>query len=222
RDDLNGLAGQATEINAQMAALELSLDRDWVRYKASFFYASGDSRATDDQAHGFDTIVDRPNFVGGPFSYWVHQGFNLAGTAVGLKQRDSLVPNLRTSKTEGQANFVNPGLFVYGVGADLEVTPKLRSFVNANYLRFANTASIQAALLTDHVREEIGWDFSLGFRYRPLLTDNIVISTGFSALLPGSGFRDIYRSNTATVPGYRSERSDSFYYSATLALVLIY
>ena len=222
-DEFNGLAGRRTDINAQMAALELSLDRDWIRYKASFFYASGDGKTEDGTATGFDTIVDRPNFVGGPFSYWVHQGFNLAGTSVSLKQRDSLVPNLRASKTEGQGNFVNPGLFIYGVGADLEVTPKLRSFVNVNYLRFANTDSIRTALLTDTVREEIGWDLSVGFKYRPFLTDNFVVSSGFSALLPGAGFRDIYRGNSGSVPGYGGkDRADSFYYGALLAVTLTY
>ena len=40
---------------------------------------------------------------------------NLGGTSVNLKQRNSLVPNLRSSKTEGQANFVNPGVFIYVV-----------------------------------------------------------------------------------------------------------
>jgi hypothetical protein len=46
RDDFNGLAGQPVDINAQMAALEVSYDHDWARYKASFFYASGDANAT--------------------------------------------------------------------------------------------------------------------------------------------------------------------------------
>ena len=44
---------------------------------------SGDSKADDGTAKGFDTILDNPNFVGGPFSYYVRQGFGLAGTAVG-------------------------------------------------------------------------------------------------------------------------------------------
>src|SRR6266446_2170540 len=102
-DSFNGLAGRPVDINAQMAALELSFDRDWIRYKASFFYASGDGNARDGHGNGFDTILDNPNFTGGPVSWYVRQGFNLAGTAVSLKQRNSLVPNLRTSKTEGQA-----------------------------------------------------------------------------------------------------------------------
>lgn len=42
-------------------------------------------------------------------------------------------------------------------------------------------------------------------------------------LLPGSGFRDIYRSTTAPLPGYnRNDRTDSFYYSAILAVTVSY
>ena len=136
KDSFNDLAGQPQTINAQMAALELSYDHDWIRYKASLFYASGDSNPTGHTATGFDSIVDNPNFTGGPFSWYVHQGIGLAGTSVNLKQADSLVPDLRTSKTEGQANFDNPGLFLAGVGTEIEVTPKLRNFINLNYIRF--------------------------------------------------------------------------------------
>ncbi len=216
-DDFNGLAGRPVDINAQMAALELSYDRDWIRYKASVFYASGDDKATDGTAHGFDSIVDNPNFTGGPFSWYVHQGFNLAGTSVGLKQRDSLIPDLRSSKTEGQANFVNPGVLLLGVGTEMDLTPKLRSFVNANYIRFMETDPLKTALLTDKVDNELGYDFSLGFQYRPLLTDNIIISTGFGALLPGTGYRDIYKASTDPVSGYGSHgrgRVDDCLYSA--------
>lgn len=226
RDEFNGLAGQEVDLNAQMAALEVSYDRDWIRYKASFFYASGDDDAEDNMGRGFDTILDNPNFTGGPFSYWVRQGFNLPGSAVGLKQRNSLVPNLRTSKTEGQANFVNPGVFIYGLGADIETTPKLRTFLNLNYLRFADTDSLQTALLTDQSRKEIGWDLSLGWQYRPLLTDNIILSAGFGVLIPGSGYRDLYRRGPSAVPGYTSSSQsgdvENFLYSAVMALTLTY
>ncbi|HTD65581.1 MAG TPA: hypothetical protein VK846_03485, partial [Candidatus Limnocylindria bacterium] len=225
-DTYNGLAGRPVNINAQMAALEVSYDRDWVRYKASFFYASGDDDAEDSTATGFDTIFDNPNFTGGPFSYWVRQGFNFGGTAVGLKQRNSLVPNLRSSKGEGQANFVNPGVFIYSLGADIDTTPKLRTFLNANYIRFAETDALKTALLTDKVRGEVGWDLSIGCQYRPLLTDNVIISGGFGALIPGSGFRDIYRRSTSPVPGYNSPNRagevDDFLYSAVMALTLTY
>lgn len=226
RDDFNGLAGRPVDINAQMAALELSYDRDWIRYKASFFYASGDGDAEDDTGTGFDTILDNPNFTGGPFSYYVRQGFNLGGSSVAFKQRNSLVPSLRTSKTEGQANFVNPGVFIFGIATEIEVTPKLRSFINVNYLRFAEADPIKTALLTDQVRDEIGLDLSIGFQFRPLLTDNIILSAGFGTLIPGSGFRDIYRRSTAPVPGFNSTsdpgRTDDFLYSGLIAVTFTY
>jgi hypothetical protein len=209
-----------------MGALELSYDRDWIRYKASFFYASGDGHAEDGTATGFDTIIDNPNFSGGPFSYWARQGFNLAGTTISLKQRNSLVPNLRSSKTEGQANFVNPGVFIFGLGAELEVTPKLRSFINANYILLAETAPINTALMINNAGKDIGLDLSIGFQYRPLLTDNIIISAGFGALLPGSGFTDIYQANTDLVAGFdRTDmrgQVDDFLYSALIAITLTY
>ena len=65
RDSFNGLAGRPVEINAQMAALEASYDYDWIRFKASVFYASGDKNPTGGTATGFDSIFDNPNFTGG-------------------------------------------------------------------------------------------------------------------------------------------------------------
>ncbi|MGZ8920078.1 MAG: hypothetical protein ACXW3L_03750, partial [Limisphaerales bacterium] len=226
QDDFNGLAGREVDISAQMAALELSIDRDWVRYKASFFYASGDSDADDGTARGFDSILDNPNFTGGPFSYYVRQGFNFGGTAVNLKPRGTLLPNLRSSKAEGQANFVNPGVFLYGFGLELELTPKLRSFANANYIYFAETDPLETALVRSGIDSEIGLDLSLGFQYRPFLTDNVVISTGFGTLLPGRGYKDIYRRMDDPVPGFNTHgdagKADDFLYSGLLVVTLTF
>jgi len=225
-DELNGLAGRKVDISAGMAALELSYDRDWIRYKLSGFYATGDSDPTDRTATGFDTIVDHPFFIGGPFSWYVHQGFNLAGTGVNFKQRDSLVPNLRTSKTEGQSNFVNPGVAILGFGIDADVTPKLRAFFNANYIWLNETKPIEAALQTNKIRTELGLDLSLGIKYRPLLTENIVFSAGMGVFLPGAAYRDIYRRNTEFVPGYGPQEEagkvDRYLYNGFVALTLIY
>ena len=222
RDDLNGLAGRAEDINAQMAAVELSYDRDWIRYKLSLFYASGDRNTENGTATGFDGIVDNPQFAGAPFSYWVSQGIDLAGTSVALKQPNSLLPNLRTSKTEGQANFVNPGLFLVGGGTDVDVTPKLRGFLNVNYLWFAQTDPIKTALLTDKIASEIGLDCSVGVKYRPLLTDNIVLLAGFGVLVPGDGYKDIFGQG----PGIRgtggSHKTDDFLYSGLMELTFTY
>ena len=110
-DSLNPIAGRAVTINAQMAAAEVSVDKDWVRYKVSAFYASGDGNPRDGRATGFDTIVDDPSFAGGIFSFWDREELRLPGTGIALTPGDSLLPSMRTSKTEGQANFVNPGNF---------------------------------------------------------------------------------------------------------------
>lgn len=222
-DEHNGLAGRRADINAQMAALELSMDRDWLRPKLTFFYASGDDDAEDGKATGFDSILDNPNFIGGPFSFWVRQGFNLGGTLLALKQPGSLLPNLRTSKTQGQANFVNPGIFIFGAGLEAELTPKWRAVFHANYLRFAEVSPLRVALHDDRIRNEIGWELNLGFTYRPLLTDNIVILAGVGVLIPGSGFRDIYKTTPTPVPRAGSgDEVEPVYFSGLLSVRLVY
>ena len=128
--------------------------------------------------------------------------------------------------TQGQANFVNPGVFIFGLGTEIELTPKLRTFINANYIRFVETDPIKTALLTDKVNNEVGWDLSIGFQYRPLLTDNIIISAGFGTLIPGRGFKDIYQTSTDPVPGFdptdRRGRVDDFLYSGLIAITFTY
>jgi hypothetical protein len=227
RDEFNGIAGRPVDILAEMAALELSYDRDWIRYKASFFFASGDHDPQGGRATGFDSIADNANFTGGPFSYWVRQSFNLAGTSVPLKQRFSLLPDLRAGGNfEGQSNFVNPGLVLYGVGAEADVTPKLRAFANANYLFFDTAAPIRTVLLTNQAGTNIGTDLSLGVQWRPFLISNVVISAGCGFLLPANGYRDIYATTEPPVPGFTPASTggkvDDFLYSAILAATLTY
>jgi hypothetical protein len=190
-DKFNEIAGRRTDINAQMAAVELSLDKDWLRYRLSFFYASGDKDPRDGSARGFDTILDNPNFAGGFFSFWDREGIRLTSTGVGLVSPDSLVPDLRTSKSEGQANFVNPGLFLYNAGVDIDITPKLRGFVNLNLLRFAHTDPLELLLFQSNIHAGIGADSGIGFAYRPPLSENMVITGGIDALVPFQGLRDI-------------------------------
>jgi hypothetical protein len=225
-DEFNSLAGRRVDINAQMAALELSYDRDWIRFKLSGFYASGDSDPTDRTARGFDTILDNPFFIGGPFSWYVHEGINLGGTGVNLKQRDSLVPNLRTSKTEGQSNFVNPGVFIAGIGSDIEVTPKLKAFLNVNYIWLAETKPVEVALMTDRASHDLGLDASIGFKFRPLLTDNIIVSAGVGFFFPGEGYKEIYRRSTAPVPGFADQddrgKADRYLYNGFFTLTFLY
>lgn len=191
-DDLNPIAGRYVDINAQMAALELSLDHDWARYHASVFYASGDSNPRDGTARGFDSIVDSTSFAGNVFSFWNRESIRLLSTAVQLVGEDSLLPNLRSNKFEGQANFVNPGIFLASTGVNLEITPKMTTFLNANFMRFQRTQTLELLLFQRPIHNAIGGDYSIGVRYRPPLSENMVISGGVSALTPWSGFRDIY------------------------------
>src|SRR6266852_2501536 len=196
RDDLNPIAGRRVTINAQMAAAEVSLDRDWARYKVSAFFASGDGNPRGARATGFDAIVDEPAFAGGIFSLWNREGIRLTGTGVALTPPNSLLPSLRPNKEEGQANFVNPGIFIANAGADFDLTPKLKGVVNVNYLRFERTAPIELLLFESPIHNSIGVDSGVGFEYRPPLSENVVITGGASALSPGHGFRDIYSRKT--------------------------
>ena len=203
-DDFNPIAGKKTKIRAQMAALEASVDRDWLRYRGSIFYASGDKNPTNDTATGFDAIFDDPNFAGGQFSYWNRQGIRLVSTEIGLVQPNSLLPSLRSSKTEGQANFVNPGLWIFNAGVDAEITQTLKAVFNANYLRFDRTESLEYVLFQPRVRHEIGYDFSLGVVYRPFLINNITCTFGGNFFKAGRGFKDVYtdRSQNCPIPSF--------------------
>jgi hypothetical protein len=195
RDTFNGLANGYQRINAQMGAVEFSVDHDFFRYRLAGFYSSGDSNPTDGTAKGFDSIVDQPNFAGGEFSFWNSQEIRLAQTGAELVGPNSLVPALRSTKLQGQANFVNPGLMLFNAGIDANVTPKLRAFLNYNYLRFVRTEPLELALSQNNIRHEIGHDLGIGFIYRPLLSENIVLTAGASGLRSGRGFSDILSSN---------------------------
>jgi Carboxypeptidase regulatory-like domain len=199
-DEFNGIAARRIDLNAQFVAVEASFDKDWYRPRASFIWASGDRDPEDDEGRGFDAILDNPNIAGGPFSFWNRQGIRLTQTLVGLVGRSSILPSLRSSKTEGQANFVNPGVFMYNVGFDADLTPKLRATTNVSLLRFHHTETLRALLFQNQVRKPIGIDYSLGFQYRPWLNDNVQVTAGVSALTPGKGFEDLLIGRTLYTP----------------------
>jgi hypothetical protein len=191
-DSLNPLANRPQDICAEMAALELSYDRDWMRFRTSFFFSSGDRNINNSHATGFDSILDNPNFAGGEFSYWQRQQIRLLG--VNLVQRMSLIPDLRSSKFQGQSNFVNPGLLLGNLGVDMELTPKLRLVNNANLLWFDAVQPLQQFVFQEHISHFIGADLSVGAEYRPFLNNNVILTTGIAALIPGDGFRTLFNS----------------------------
>jgi hypothetical protein len=200
RDDRNPIAGRSTRIKSHMAAVEASIDKDYLRFRGSFFFAQGDKNPTDARATGFDAIFDDPNFIGGQFSFWNRQGIRLTQTGVGLVQPNSILPSLRSSKTQGQANFVNPGIFIYNAGVDVEVTQRIKAIFNISYLRFHRTEPLEYVLFQNRIRKDIGFDYSVGVAYRPLLINNITFTFGAALLQPGRGFRDIFTDASRNCP----------------------
>ncbi len=205
RDERNPIAGREVRVRSNMAAVEASIDKDYLRFKGSFFWAQGDSNATDEKATGFDAIFDDPNFAGGQFSFWNRNGIRLTQTGVGLVQPNSLLPSLRSSKTQGQANFVNPGIFIYNAGLDVELTQRIKTVFNINYLRFHRTEPLEYVLFQNRIRHDIGFDYSVGVAYRPFLINNVTLTFGAATLQTGRGFRDIFTDRPRNCPANVSD-----------------
>jgi hypothetical protein len=187
------ITGRPQEILADFAAVEASVDIDWLRIKSSFLFASGDANPASGKATGFDTIFDNPFFAGAGFAYWTRQNIPLVGTGIGLKNRQSLLPDLRSSKTQGMANFVNPGLLLYNVGVSAKLTPELFLSFDASWLEFDKTEVLKRVLQRARISTSIGTDLSLGVQWRPLLTENVILTGGVATLIPGGGFAAIYQ-----------------------------
>jgi hypothetical protein len=190
-DEYNPIAGRRISINAQMAALELSMDFDWMRPKIYGFYGSGDSDPRDGTGRGFDSIFDNVNFAGAGSSFLDRQGVRLTETGLNLKSRFSLLMNLRSSKDEGQANFVNPGVYLIGSGIDFDVLPELKAFVNVNVAWFAQTEPLVLILQQPGIRNYFGEDYSFRLSYRPFFTNNVIVNGAAALFHPGGGFVDV-------------------------------
>jgi len=192
RDSHNPIAARSTEIRAGMAAAEVSIDRDWIRPRVGFFYATGDRKPRDGDARGFDSIFDAPNFAGGGFSFLNRMGIRLAGTGVVLIDRGSLIPSLRSGKEEGQPNYVNPGLRLVTAGVDLDLTPRVKTIFTINHAQFDAVEPLEAILFQGGIHRSLGTDISIGARVRPFLSNNWIVSGGVAGFVPGRGFKDIY------------------------------
>lgn len=181
-------------INAQFAAVEASYDRDWMRFRLSGAYASGDSDPYDDTEGGFDAIFENPIFAGADTSYWIRQTIPIAGggRAIAVNGRNGILNSLRSSKEQGQSNFNNPGLILAGVGADFDLTPQFRLSANANHLWFENTATLQVLRNEGSIPREIGFDLSAAAIWRPKATQNIVFRLSAATLVAGDGFQNLF------------------------------
>ncbi|MGH9658125.1 MAG: hypothetical protein ACRD96_06245, partial [Bryobacteraceae bacterium] len=226
RDDMQPIPARPQHIRAFLGAAEVAYERDWAIYKASVFFTSGDGDPTDGVAKGFDAIVPNQQFAGGGFlgnasladrglinnafegggtNFLNRQFIPLTGTGVVLFGLNSLMPTMRAGLFQGQANFVNPGVALANVGMDAKITPKLRSTVNVNYLRFIRTQVLEAVLFQGGIQKSIGFDTGFGLQYRPWLSDNFVITGGFGVLVPHKGFDNIYNGRTM-ISGFANVR----------------
>ena len=184
------------DIRAFFGAAELSYDHNWMRFRLSAAYASGDSHPYDNTETGFDAIVENPTFAGADTSYWIRQAipFVGGGRVISISGRNGMLNDLRSSKDQGQSNFNNPGSELLGAGADFDVLPELRVSANANHLWFENTRILQTLRNEGSIPRNIGWDLSAAAVYRPQATQNIVGRLSAAMLVPGSGFRDLFTS----------------------------
>lgn len=179
-----------TDVDAWLFAGEFSFDHDWMRFRASMLFASGDGNPLDGDATAFDAPLANPLFAGSDSSYWIRQDVPLlGGRRVSLSPRHGIIPALRADGPHGQANFVNPGLWLAGLGADLDVLPELRVTLDANYLRFADAAALEQAVQGGSIGGAIGWDLSGSIIYRPLFTQNVVVRLSGALLVAGAGLR---------------------------------
>jgi len=205
QDRNSNFTGQPAKIRAWFAAAEASYDRDWMRFRLSGLYASGDGNPRDDTETGFDAIRENPLFAGADTSYWIRQGipFIGGGRGVSLSGRNGILNDLRSSKDEGQSNFTNPGTALAGIGADFDLTPTLRVSANANHLWFAKTETLKLLRLQGNVAHDIGWDLSGAATWRPKATNNIVLRLSAAMLASGQGMRDLF-GNTSGHGNYYS------------------
>ncbi len=186
------------EINAWFAAAEVSRDFDWIRARGSLLYQSADDDPFDGESAGFDAIFENPLFAGADTSFWIRQPVPLIGGGrVTLSGRNGILNSLRSSKEFGQSNFENPGLFLIGLGADLDLTPTTRFTVNANQLFFNDTAVLEVARSQGDIDRDIGIDISLALTWRPLAIQNLVFRLSAAALVPGMGFEQLYGDEVA-------------------------
>ena len=206
--------GKPAKIRAFFSAVELSYDHDWMRFRLSGLYASGDHHPYDNKETGFDAVFENPIFAGADTSYWIRQSIPFAGggRVISINGRNGILNSLRSSKEQGQSNFNNPGTVLVGMGADFDLTPQLRLSTNANHLWFEDTATLQTLRNEGSIPDDIGWDLSAAAVWRPKATQNIVFRLSAAALLPGKGFHDLFN----------NAGNDRRYYSALANVIVSY
>jgi hypothetical protein len=193
-DRRNIFTGRNADIRSYFFAVEPSYDQDWIRLRGAFLFASGDSNPHNNTQAGFDAIFENPIFAGADTSYWIRQTIPFAGggRAVSINGRNGILNSLRSSKEEGQSNFVNPGTILVGVGADFDISPQFRISANLNHLWFHKTDVLEALRVEGSIPSDIGFDLSAAAIWRPKFTQNLVFRLSGAVLEKGDGFKDLF------------------------------
>jgi hypothetical protein len=214
RDHNSFFTGKPADIQAFFGAAELSYDHNWMRFRLSGLYATGDGKPYDNKETGFDAIMENPIFAGADTSYWIRQAIPFAGGArvTSIQGRNGILNSLRSSKDEGQSNFNNPGTMLLGVGGDFDLTPKVRLSLNANHLWFETTKTLEALRNEGSIPKSIGWDLSAATIYRPKMVQNAVFRLSAALFDPDKGFRDLFTNS----------RGDDRYYSVLFNAILTF
>ncbi len=188
-----------------------------LRLRFSGLFQSGDSNPQGGHATGFDAIFENPQFAGSDASYFIRQSLPyIGGGIVGLNQPNGVLADVRSSKLEGQSNFINSGLILAGFGTDTDFLPELRMSTNFNFLRAVAVEPLQLLRHQGNITHNLGYDLSVAFTYRPLDTQNIIFRVSGAALIPANGLKAIYK----TDPGLFS--GPNFLYAAMINMILTY
>ncbi len=195
RASYDPIARRSQRILAGFAAAELSRDFDWLRVRATGVYASADKDPFDGVSNGFDAILENPQIAGADTSFWIRQAIPLiGGGGVALSGRNGVLPSLRSSKDQGQSNFVNPGLVLLGLGADADIAPQWRLIGNVSLLSFGDTSVLKYLRNQGGISRFIGTDISAAVQYRPFMTQNLVFNGSIAFLQPGPAYRQLFPS----------------------------
>jgi len=76
----------------------------------------------------------------------------------------------------------------------------MRITTNVNWVRLDKTEVIQRLLFQGDINKNVGVDGSVGVQYRPLLTDNLLVTAGVSVFKPSTGFKQILKNGTFYSP----------------------
>ncbi|MCB2106314.1 MAG: hypothetical protein KDE14_01380 [Rhodobacteraceae bacterium] len=205
---------EKAKIRSFFAAVEPSMDFDWIRVRLQGLYASGDGDPFDNKARGFDAIFENPQFAGADTSYWIRQPVPLiGGGGVGMSLRNGLLINLRSSREHGQSNFINPGTVLLGAGADFDVLPELRVSVNLSHIAMAKKGVVEVLRNQELHSKSVGWDTSLSLLYRPNFIQNVVFRASGAMLTGGGAYKELF-----AVSGDTGKR----HYTALFNLILTY